>query len=507
MVLGVCNWLNNARKLMAPAYKSEAIERPSPWLGLIVLAIVGALIGVYFKSPLSHEWWPSSFYPLFWFLMGAGGLFGLVQVGLCFVPRSWRRRLPPLTRHRMHFTREGGGYLVIMVVCFVGASMTQSNPLLLVFAAMAGPFIVNGSVTYAMLKNMRVVRRPPRRVMAGELFSVELSVENQSRVLSAWLMTVQDEIRHAAEELRASVLFTHVARRKEMTGHYQLRLNHRGRYSFGPLEMFSRYPLGLVERSCVYREWGETLVYPRIGRLTPRWKRHLLGATELVDAPHTRSGMFDDEFHHLREYRSGDNPRAIHWRSSARRNELIVREYHQNREHDLLLLVDLHGAEFGPPAARRHVEQALSVVATICWEHRRESRGASLSVVLAGRETWRGAASSASAGLEALFDNLAIAAPAAENGFPATFSAELGQVGPSTRVIAVTTRAAATKTNGDGAFDPRRNAAVQWLRIDDALFAELLDFDNTPPPDMQPTHDLALVPTTHHSPLTTHRTP
>jgi uncharacterized protein (DUF58 family) len=257
--------------------------------------------------------------------------------------------------------------------------------------------------------------------------------------------------------------------------------------------MFSRYPLGLVERSCVYRDWGETLVYPRIGRLTPRWKRRLLGATELVDAPQTRAGMFDDEFHHLREYRSGDNPRAIHWRSSARRNELIIRQYHQNREHDVLVLVDLQGSESGPPAARRRVEQTLSVVATLCWEHRRECRGASLSAVLCGRETWRGEASSASAGLDTLFDHLAVAAPSLENGFAATFAHELGQVGPSTRVIAITMRST-IPTNGDG-FDARRNASVQWLHINDELFAELLQFDDAPPSVPSPL-------TTHLSPLT-----
>ena len=463
---------------MVPAYTSETIRRPSARLGIGLLLAAATVVFVYFRYPDMHEWWPPSFHPLFWSAVGVGCLIGVAQVSLRFMPEAWLRRLPPLTRHRMHLPREGLGFLVIMIVCFVGASMTHSNPLMLVFAAMAGPFIVNGSVTYAMLKNMRVVRRPPKRAMVGELFSVELAVKNQSRILAAWLMTVQDEVRHASEALRASVLFTHVARRTETTGHYQLRLSHRGRYRYGPLQMFSRYPLGLVERSCSYRDGGETLVYPRIGRLTSFWKRRLIGATELIDAPQTQGGIFDDEFHHLREYRTGDNPRAIHWRSSARRNELIVRQYHQNREHDLVALVDLHGSDAATPMARRHVEQALSVLATLCWEHRRECRGASLTVVMVGRETWRWEASSASAGLDTLFDRLAVVAPATDNGFDAMLSSVLLQTGPSTRVVAVTTRTAEKSSNGSGVLNLRRTAAVQWLHIDDDVFRELVEFSD-----------------------------
>jgi uncharacterized protein (DUF58 family) len=463
---------------MTPAYTSEAIERPWPRLGVAVLLGVATAVGVYFAFPIMHGWWPPSFYPLFWILMVSGCLFGVGQIALWFVPEQWLLRLPTISRHRMYLPREGAGYLIIMVVCFIGASMTHSNPLLLVFAAMAGPFIVNGSVTYAMLKNMRVNRRPPQRAMVGELFSVELSLQNQSPWMSAWLMTVQDEIHHAVDGLRASVLFTRVARRTEITGHYQLRLLNRGRYRFGPLQILSRYPLGLVERSYLDRQTGETLVYPRIGRLSPQWKRRLIGATELIDSPQTRVGIFDDEFHHLREYRAGDNPRAIHWRSSARRNELIVREYQQNREHDLVVLLDLHGSDAGGEAARRHIEQALSVLATLCWEHRRECRGASLTVVMAGRETWRWEASTASAGLDTLFDRLAVVSPALDTGFSAVLSTVLSQSGPSTRLVAITTRKESQPANGGN-----HSAAVQWLRIDDATFAELVEFPSAPKPN------------------------
>jgi uncharacterized protein (DUF58 family) len=461
---------------MAPASIAEAISRPRPQVGLALLLAAAAMLGLYFAWPEDRLWWPATFYPLFWLAVVVTTLAGAAQVVWWLVPARWFRRLQEFSQHRvylpLHIPREGVGYLVIMIVCFVGASMTHSNPLMLVFAAMAGPFVVNGSVTYAMLKNIHAARRVPPRAMAGELFSVELTMTNPSRWLSAWLLTVQDEVHHPQTALRASVLFTRLGRRSETSGHYQLQLPHRGRYRYGPLRVLSRYPLGLVERSRMFRVFDETLVYPRIGRLTPRWKRRLLGAAELVDVPQPRDGVFDDEFHHLREYRWGDNPRAIHWRSSARRNELIVREYQPNREHNLLVLVDLYAPEPAAPGDLERVEQALSFVATLCWEHRRECRGASLFVLMAGREVWRFEASTASAGLEALLDRLAVAAPSADNDFAHLMNWELVLTGPNTRSVVVSTRTGS---------QPPVGSSVQVFLTDPATLSEVLTYDDPHP--------------------------
>ena len=55
-----------------------------------------------------------------------------------------------------------------MGVMFIGAVIGQSNMLILVFALMAGPFVLNGWATFTMLKRMSVKRLVPPRVMAGE---------------------------------------------------------------------------------------------------------------------------------------------------------------------------------------------------------------------------------------------------------------------------------------------------------------------------------------------------
>src|SRR5690606_30386177 len=98
------------------------------------------------------------------------GMFGRVLVlfsggwlsvwGLKEVIAAWWPGLGsnPMRRRRQRFrtTIAGYVYVIVMIVLFLGSLMTQSNPLMLVFALLAGPFIVNGGITFRMLRGLRV---------------------------------------------------------------------------------------------------------------------------------------------------------------------------------------------------------------------------------------------------------------------------------------------------------------------------------------------------------------
>lgn len=73
--------------------------------------------------------------------------------------------------------------------------------------------------------------------------------------------------------------------------------------------------------------------------------------------------MFDDEFHRIREFRSGDNPRTIHWRSTARCGQLMVQEFHQNYESGCFILLDLCAHD---DFSDSEIELAVSAAATLC---------------------------------------------------------------------------------------------------------------------------------------------
>jgi len=87
-------------------------------------------------------------------------------------------------------------------------------------------------------------------------------------------------------------------------------------------------------------------------------------------ARHTRRRLaLEAEFHGLRQFRPGDSPRWIHWRTSARTGELVVREFDHGTHHDLLLILE----PYAPAADSNCVEAAVSLAATICWTWAREA--------------------------------------------------------------------------------------------------------------------------------------
>ncbi|MCH8828049.1 MAG: DUF58 domain-containing protein [Planctomycetes bacterium] len=342
-------------------------------------------------------------------------------------------------RRRVALPLQGGVYLVVMFVMFVAALTGRSNMLLLVFSLMAGPFVANGWMTLTTLKRIRVRREVPERMMAGDRITVQLVIENDKRRLSSWLMDVADRIRGQGEELTTGVMFTRVPPRGQCRGRYELRLMQRGRYIFGPISASTRFPLGFVERGLDFPQTDEILVYPRLGRLLPAFEQVQSTDSELAHRQQPQVSVYDDEFHRLRSFRWGDNPRAIHWRTSARRNELMVREYQQTWERDLTILLDLRRPKNAADADWERVELAVSFAATVAVEQMRNSRDSRILLVTSGMTGthWQGRAGPA--GFESLLEYLALIQPgtsSAANSFD-----KLADLHPSTgaRTILITT--------------------------------------------------------------------
>jgi uncharacterized protein (DUF58 family) len=446
-----------------------------PFAGVLQIVLALLLTAIYFGIPRIADRWSVSAHIMFRALVVIIGLVGAARLLKTMMTgntrsRSWLR----LTQHRMAIPLEGWIYLAIMFVLFTGAMLTKQNTLLLVFAFMAGPFVINGWMTFGMLQAARVQRQVPARAMQGELFAVELTVNNSRPFFALWMMSIRDEIEHAREDLSAMVLFSRVSPRISQTGQYQLRLAHRGRYRLGPLRVASRFPLGLVERSRVFSVKSQVLIYPRIGRISSSWKQRLVGATELVSRTQPHHGAYHDDFHRLREFRSGDNPRAIHWRSTARRGELVLREFQQNREHTLTIVLDLYWPASPRSDLREQIELALSFVASLLVERGRECRDGFLTLAASGEGAFRWEGQGNAYSLESLFDGLALLEPGPSREITEMLRETLQQSAAATQVLVVTTRS--TNLPYQSLLTPR----IDVLNLSEIGRNELVIFDDEP---------------------------
>jgi uncharacterized protein (DUF58 family) len=161
----------------------------------------------------------------------------------------------------------------------------------------------------------------------------------------------------------------------------------RGRYAWGPLVARSSYPFGLVERQALLVPGTEQLVLPRLGTLDRVGLRRYLAPVGLRREPDRRLGRrhptAQAEFHGLRAFRSGDSPRWIHWRTSARCNELMVREFEDVPSDDLILVLDPAVTDPGRPSPA--LEAVVSLAATVCWERCRQKGDRLILVVVGAR--------------------------------------------------------------------------------------------------------------------------
>lgn len=132
---------------------------------------------------------------------------------------------------------------------------------------------------------------------------------------------------------------------------YEITYEERGEHSLGGVDIVARDVLGLVERELVCTGRDTVLVYPRIHDLSP-WARQSLRSLHDIERSQER-----DEFDRLREYDRGDSLRDIHWRSSAKRDDLVVKEFAAESMTDAVSISA--GARVG------HSDDMAEVVASI----------------------------------------------------------------------------------------------------------------------------------------------
>ena len=246
-------------------------------------------------------------------------------------------------------TREGLQVAFMASFVLLGAVLRDVNLLIILAGTLLGILLVQWRVCAKTLYGLKSHRRLPRSMQARKPFEIELSISNPKRWLGSWLVLAHDRMIVLSKEDDAvpvfqgiSLLFTSIPPNVTRTQKYRCVTQRRGRYQFLETELTTRFPLGLM-RGILSARGGDTFtVQPTLGRLLPEW-RDLFDVRNLSNRQRrTRSLSDEGEFFGLRSYRSGDSPRAIHWRSSARRNELVVKQFQQEDSQEYVILLDLH---------------------------------------------------------------------------------------------------------------------------------------------------------------------
>ncbi len=287
------------------------------------------------------------------------------------------------SRCRIRIPRETWGYLTILVVVLIGAIMREINLMIILAGLMLGPLLISLQLIRATLRNLELSRVVPASAFPDERLSVAIQVKNRRPRLDSWALVIEDRIqlvnvRRKQRPLTVRTLLPHVAAGDAEQVEYRCQLGQRGRYRLGPLRVRTRVPLGLLQGSMTIGQADELLVYPRLGQLSDRWSE-LVKVDRLGQHSSRRhQGPIEGDYYGLRDWRPGDSRRWIHWRSSAKRNSLVVRQFELHRSQDFVLLLDLwqgHAPTRDPQEQAEIVERAVSFAATAVADECRRAAG------------------------------------------------------------------------------------------------------------------------------------
>lgn len=140
----------------------------------------------------------------------------------------------------------------------------------------------------------------------------------------------------------------------------------------GPVRSVRQDPLGLLRRQLKWTEPQDLFVHPRTVALQGSSAGFI---RDLEGLPTKDLSSADVSFHALRDYVPGDDRRHIHWKTVARTNKLMVRQFEETRRAHLAIALSTNTAEY---TTENDFELAVSVAASIGLEAFKEQRNLSI---------------------------------------------------------------------------------------------------------------------------------
>jgi uncharacterized protein (DUF58 family) len=264
-----------------------------------------------------------------------------------------RRRFPP--------TREGWWFLIATLLLGLAAINAGLNLLFLVWGMMLCLVLASGVLSELCLRRLIVTRKPPLAIHAGAPYLMGISLANRKRRLPSFSVEVEDLVAGKPIDKRCYFLKLPAGRTQETA--YRHQLNRRGHYRLTGFRLSTKFPFGLIQKSRDVVDPQELLIYPALVKVPESLLRGF-PATHGQGRIKWRSRSGD--FAGLRDFRPGDDPRDIHWRTTARRGVTLVRESEDDEGLEATVLFDnVSDASVSPAMFELSVSLTASVALTL----------------------------------------------------------------------------------------------------------------------------------------------
>lgn len=262
------------------------------------------------------------------------------------------------TRRSIRLTSEGIRFLLFTIGIGVAAVNTGNNLFYLLLAMMLSVVVISGLLSEQCVRRLHFHRHVPDLIMADQPTTVTLSVTNRSRWLPSFSLHLFDVA--DGHNLDRGLFVAHLGAQRSALLSYPVLATTRGRLRLDGIRAETFFPFGLFLKRALYQIGAEIPVSPPIRPLSLRFVEELVSEGQGLSLPRRGHGT---QLYNLRLYRPGDDSRSIHWMTTARTSNLIVRETEAEDQRRITIAL----STLAPDDQEPLFERSVTLVASLLW--------------------------------------------------------------------------------------------------------------------------------------------
>ncbi|HZD86689.1 MAG TPA: DUF58 domain-containing protein, partial [Gaiellaceae bacterium] len=329
-------------------------------------------------------------------------------------------------------TSRGWATLALGALCLLVAAVFGSHALYPLGSGLVlAVLLARGWIGLALRRPRLRRRHPTRDLVEGDDAAIELVLEPGSRapLPAAVAEEHPGSLDAVAVELARSG-------RDRYSGSYLLQRVPRGRHTFAPVRVSVSDPFGLAVAGTTLEDQQALVVYPRLVELERLFCEDGGGLNDGRRLLLRRPAGF--ELHSVREHQQGESLRRVHWPSTARRGELMVKELEDAPREEFVVLLDGDAAGRAGTPPDSAFDAIVRAAGSIVLAQVRRGRRCVLALNSAGREAQ--AVASDAQDWHLALELLAAAEPDARTPVAALLRSAAGPAARALQLVVVTSR-------------------------------------------------------------------
>lgn len=226
-----------------------------------------------------------------------------------------------------------------MMFMGLAAINSQANLLFGVFGLMFGILLISISVSRFVLRRLTLHRNLPESAIIGLPAIITYELRNEKRYWPSFSVTVAELDGAEAFTKQPQAYMLHAAPRTAAIIPCQVTPKRRGLHTLDRYQLSTSFPFGFIKRAAERKHSESIVIHPALAEVDQKFLQMMRSAESSGATMRPRRGGMD-EFYGLKEFRSGENPRYIYWRRSARTGTLVSKEMTHVSPPRIIILVD-----------------------------------------------------------------------------------------------------------------------------------------------------------------------